>query len=90
MIVAESKLRAGDIAGAMALVNDLRKDAGVALRNTAVTADSAWTYLKLETLLEVYLEGAVARLPAALGWSGERSEDARRTPRPAAHGRSQR
>jgi hypothetical protein len=29
----------------------------VALRNTAVSADSAWTYLKLETLIEVYLEG---------------------------------
>jgi hypothetical protein len=57
MIVAESKLRAGDIAGAMALVNDLRRDAGVTLRNTAVSADSAWTYLKLETLIEVYLEG---------------------------------
>ncbi|MDB4892731.1 MAG: RagB/SusD protein [Gemmatimonadetes bacterium] len=57
MIVAESKLRTGDIAGAMALVNDLRTDAGVPLRNTAITSDSAWTYLKLETLIETYLEG---------------------------------
>jgi len=57
MILAESKLRAGDIPGAMTLVNDLRADAGVAARNTAITADSAWTYLKLETLIETYLEG---------------------------------
>lgn len=56
MIRAEARLRANDVPGAMALVNELRTDAGVALRNTAVTSDSAWTYLKLETLIEVYLE----------------------------------
>jgi hypothetical protein len=57
MIRAEALLRAGETEDAMDLVNDLRSDAGVPLRNTAVTADSAWTYVKLETLLEVYLEG---------------------------------
>ena len=57
MITAEARLRANDVPGAMALINDLRTDAGVALRNTAVTSDSAWTYLKLETLIETYLEG---------------------------------
>jgi len=57
MIIAESRLRGGDAPGAMALVNILRTDAGVPLRNVAVTSDSAWTYLKLETLIETYLEG---------------------------------
>jgi hypothetical protein len=57
MIIAESKLRGGDVPGAMALVNALRTDAGVTLRNTAITSDSAWTYMKEETLLEVFLEG---------------------------------
>ena len=57
LILAEAMLRAGESEDAMDLVNDLRTDAGVPLRNTAVSTDSAWTYLKLETLLEVYLEG---------------------------------
>ena len=57
LIIAESDLRNGDVAGAMTIVNSLRTIAGVKLRNTAVTSDSAWTYMKLEKLIELWLQG---------------------------------
>jgi hypothetical protein len=69
LIVAESRLRGSDVPGAMALVNVLRTDAGVAPRNVAVTSDSAWTYLKLETLIETYLEGRALGLRRR--WDGK-------------------
>src|SRR5690606_14488768 len=64
----EGLLRDGETGDALDLVNELRTDAGVPLRNTAASADSAWTYVKLEALLEVYLEGRALGLRRR--WSG--------------------
>lgn len=56
LIRAEARLRAGDAAGAMAIVNEIRGLVGVTPK-TAATADEAWTAMKLEKLIEIWLEG---------------------------------
>jgi hypothetical protein len=56
LIIAERMLRTGDMAGALTIINDLRRDAGVTAR-TATTIEQAWTWLKLEKLIELWLEG---------------------------------
>jgi starch-binding outer membrane protein, SusD/RagB family len=56
LIVAEAKLRGGDWQGALATVNEIRGEVGVALREAASTEET-WTWLKLEKLIELWLEG---------------------------------
>jgi starch-binding outer membrane protein, SusD/RagB family len=56
LIVAESKLRAGDWQGALTIINAIRTGVGVTPR-TAANATETWTWLKLEKLTEFWLEG---------------------------------
>ena len=56
LVTAEGLLRQGDWQGAMAVVNQIRGTVGVAPRQAA-NADEAWTWMKLEKLTEVWLEG---------------------------------
>jgi starch-binding outer membrane protein, SusD/RagB family len=56
LIIAESRLRANDVAGAMAIINEIRTTVGVPLRQ-ATTSEHAWIWLKLEKLIELWLEG---------------------------------
>lgn len=56
LIVAESKLRANDWQGALATINEIRTAVGVTPRQ-ATTAEETWTWLKLEKLIELWLEG---------------------------------
>jgi hypothetical protein len=55
LIIAESRLRAGDIPGTLAIINQLRTAAGVPVR-TATTTAEAWTALKLERFIVLWLE----------------------------------
>jgi hypothetical protein len=56
LVVAESKLRDGDWQGALNIINQIRSTVGVTPRQ-ATTANETWTWLKLEKLIEVWLEG---------------------------------
>lgn len=56
LIEAEAMLRNGNVAGAMAKINALRTAAG-APTVTAATTDEAWTLLKRERGIVLYLEG---------------------------------
>jgi hypothetical protein len=56
LIVAEGKLRGGDWQGALNIVNDIRREVGVAAR-VATSADQTWTWLKLEKLIDFWMEG---------------------------------
>jgi hypothetical protein len=56
LIEAEALLRAGDAGGALAIVNGLRAESGVAPREAA-TLDEAWVALKRERGIELWLEG---------------------------------
>jgi hypothetical protein len=56
LIIAESLLRSGDWQGAVALVNTLRADVGVAPWPASNVAD-AWTALARERGIELWLEG---------------------------------
>ncbi|HEY7529086.1 MAG TPA: RagB/SusD family nutrient uptake outer membrane protein, partial [Gemmatimonadota bacterium] len=56
LIEAEALLRGGDAAGALAIVNALRAEAGVGPREAA-TLDEAWVALKRERGIELWLEG---------------------------------
>ncbi|MHB1225737.1 MAG: RagB/SusD family nutrient uptake outer membrane protein [Gemmatimonadaceae bacterium] len=56
LIEAEAKLQAGDFNGAIALINDLRTSVGVAAVSAANITD-AWTLLKRERGIELWLEG---------------------------------
>lgn len=56
LIEAEALLRAGDAAGALAVVNALRAAVGVAPREAA-TLDEAWAAFKRERGIELWLEG---------------------------------
>ncbi|MEO5589028.1 MAG: RagB/SusD family nutrient uptake outer membrane protein, partial [Gemmatimonadaceae bacterium] len=55
LIEAEAKLVSGDIAGAMAIINVRRSALNVPLV-TATTPDAAWTALKRERGIELWLE----------------------------------
>ena len=55
LIEAEAKLRASDVAGAMTLINAVRTHAGTTTL-TAATLDEAWTLLKRERGIELWLE----------------------------------
>lgn len=56
LIEAEAKLRGGDVAGAMTLINAIRTAAG-APTVTAGSSAEAWTRLKRERGIELWLEG---------------------------------
>ena len=56
LLIAEERLRAGDWTGALVIINQRRADVGVPLR-TASSLDEAWTALKLERMIELWLEG---------------------------------
>jgi hypothetical protein len=55
LIIAEAALRSNDWRGALAIINELRVGNGVAPR-TATTAEGAWTALKLERAIVLWLE----------------------------------
>jgi hypothetical protein len=55
LIEAEAKLRASDVAGAVALMNTVRSNAGTTAI-TATTSDEAWRLLKRERGIELWLE----------------------------------
>ena len=56
LIEAEAKLRASDVAGAMALINQVRSNAGVTGTLTATDLNDAWRLLKRERGIELWLE----------------------------------
>jgi hypothetical protein len=56
LILAESMLRADDWQGALEIINDIRGLVGVPAR-AATTSEETWTWLKLEKLIEIWLEG---------------------------------
>ncbi len=56
LIRAEARLRANDWPAAMAIVNEIRTTVGVTTKQ-ATTAEEAWTAMKLEKLIELWLEG---------------------------------
>jgi hypothetical protein len=56
LIVAEGRLRAGDVTGALDAINELRLLAGVEPA-TAENLPEAWTALKRERGIELWLEG---------------------------------
>lgn len=56
LIEAEVMLRGGDWEGALAIVNEIRSENGVAPR-VALDADQAWTALKRERGIDLWLEG---------------------------------
>ena len=56
LIEAEAKLRSSDVAGAMALINQVRSSAGVTGTLTATDLNEAWRLLKRERGIELWLE----------------------------------
>ena len=65
LIEAEDQLMSGNLGSAMALINGLRDDAGVAPAE-ATTIEEGWTALKRERAIEMWLEGR--RLPDLWRW----------------------
>ena len=57
LIQAESLLRDGDMAGAMAMINDLRARVGVDAWPAPVDMEEAWTFFKREKGIELWMEG---------------------------------
>lgn len=57
LIEAEAALRGGDIAGAMTLIDALRSSAGAPMAERPATLTAAWTLLKRERGIELWLEG---------------------------------
>ncbi|MBC7895146.1 MAG: hypothetical protein H7066_07020 [Cytophagaceae bacterium] len=80
LIIAESRLRAGDWQGALATVNEIRTAVGVTLR-TATTAEEVWTWVKLEKLIELWLEGRA--LGERRRWLGDGTDGVTPGPLPA-------
>lgn len=79
LIVAESKLRGGDWQGALTIVNNIRKEVGVTQRS-ATSAVETWTWLKLEKLIEFWLEGRT--LGERRRWLGDGADPAAPGPLP--------
>lgn len=73
LIEAEALLRGGNWAGAMALINDLRKATGVA-EVSAADLTEAWARLKRERGIELWLEGR--RMHDLRRWKGENTPGA--------------
>jgi hypothetical protein len=68
LIEAEASLRGGDVPGAISIINDLRTSAG-APTVAAATAEEAWTVLKRERGIELWLESR--RLGDRYRWNAE-------------------
>jgi hypothetical protein len=73
LITAESKLRSGDFVGALAIINQIRAAVGVPAR-AATTSDETWTWLKLEKLIEIWLEARA--LGERRRWAGDGADEA--------------
>lgn len=73
LIEAEALLRGGDWQGAMNIINSLRTSIGV-VPWTATSAEEAWTRLKRERGIELWLEGR--RLGDMRRWIGENAPGA--------------
>lgn len=80
LIIAENLLRNGDWPGAMTIINQIRSTVGVTTR-TATTSDEAWTFLKLEKLIELWLEGRA--VGERRRWAGDGPDAAAPGPLPA-------
>jgi starch-binding outer membrane protein, SusD/RagB family len=80
LIIAESRLRGGDWQGALAIVNEIRGLVGVPLRQ-ASSATEVWTWLKLEKLIELWLEGRA--LGERRRWLGDGADPETPGPLPA-------
>jgi starch-binding outer membrane protein, SusD/RagB family len=80
LLIAEGKLRAGDWQGALAIVNQIRTQVGVPVRQAA-TAEEAWTWVKLEKLIEIWLEGRA--VGERRRWAGDGPDPAAPGPLPA-------
>jgi hypothetical protein len=57
LILAESALRDGDIGGATTILNSLRTSAGAGEAPAPANLEAAWTWLKRERGIELWLEG---------------------------------
>ena len=80
LILAESKLRAGDWQGALAIVNEIRGVVGVPPRQ-ATSSEETWTWVKLEKLIEIWLEGRA--VGERRRWLGDGADPAAPGPLPA-------
>lgn len=76
LIEAEARLRANDVTGAVAKINEVRGHHGLAAAS-ASDADAAWQLLMKERGLELWLEGR--RLPDLRRWAADPSTRARIT-----------
>jgi len=75
LIEAENLLRggAGNVAAAIAILNGLRTDAGLTtLWDPTISHDSAWSALKRERGIELWLEGR--RLPDMRRWAADNTD----------------
>jgi hypothetical protein len=80
LILAENLLRGGDWPGALAIINQIRATVGVTQR-TAASSDETWTWLKLEKLIELWLEGRA--VGERRRWFGDGTDPAAPGPLPA-------
>lgn len=80
LIMAEGKLRAGDWQGALAIINQIRAAVGVTARQASGPTDT-WTWLKLEKLIEVWLEARA--VGERRRWNGEGADSTAPGPLPA-------
>jgi hypothetical protein len=81
LIVAESRLRANDVQGAMTIINQIRTAVGVTPRAATTDAATAWTWLKLEKLIDLWLEGRA--VGERRRWVGDGPDAAAPGPLPA-------
>ncbi len=74
LIEAEAALRDGDISGAMVKIDGNRASAGAPVAARPLTTDDAWTLLKQERGVELWLEGR--RLPDMRRWAATKTPGA--------------
>lgn len=65
LIEAEASLRGGNIAGAMTLIDTNRASAGAPVAGRPATITDAWTLLKRERGIELWLEGQSSCFPVS-------------------------